>query len=140
MATWDTAASAYRTNIDGRQPTGRRMVSRCLSTADMKIRNAAGQRHNIVAFYAHGVVLTDKETGEVTPRIRLVMVRDDGKTISTFSEPCINAFSAIVRHLDNGPIDPPLCIEIREWPLGEGRSYCDLREVEPEPVAKPKKS
>ncbi len=131
MAVWDETSRAIRTSIDETTDEGRRLCSRVLMGADMKIRNAAGQTHPIIAFFAHGVMLKTPIAGEIVPKIRLVMIRQDGKTISTLSEPCIKAFAYLARCKGAGPWREPLWIEVREFPTGEGKSYCSLCEVAP---------
>lgn len=133
MARWDEKSKVMKTSIDDSKPEGRRLVSRCLAGADMKIRNAAGRRHRMVHFFAHVVLLQPKAEGELpTPKIRAVIVLDDGKTISTMSGPCIDGLAYIVNRAGPGPYDPPIEIEIKEVPMTAEQSYCVLFEAEPE--------
>lgn len=131
MAMWDSATNAIRTSIDDSQAEGRRLVSKCIMAADLGIRNAAKQVHEIVGYFCHGVTLKTPIEGELVPKLRLVMIRADGKTISTFSEPCIKAFAYLVRKLGQTPWKETLYIEVVEIPLGGEKSYCNLREVLP---------
>jgi Phage Single-stranded DNA-binding protein len=130
MARWDAGAQAVRTSIQISTPRGRALVSRCMETADLGIRNAAGQTWEIVDYYAHVVDLEIEDTGEVVTKIRLVMVCTDGKTISTVSEPCIKAFAFLASCYGQGPWNPPILIRVKENKGKRGHTYCTLSEVE----------
>ena len=132
MARWTNASKAVRTSIDPKQPRGRAMISKCMAAADKKIRNAVGDVHDIVDYFAHVVELADVQTGEVGMRIRLVLVKANGQTISTFSKACIEAFGFLAQFMGPGPWSPPMRIMIREQPGSNGHTYCELQEVMPE--------
>jgi hypothetical protein len=138
MARWDSSAAAISTNIDMTSSKGRAMMTRCLATADLKTRAAVGQVLEAVAFMAHPIEIEDKETGEITRKVRVVLVLKDGRTVSTSSRACVRAISVLARATQGGKWDPPIKIEVREFPLEGGRSYCDMREVPSEEGGKKK--
>lgn len=134
MARWSAASKAVKTSIDPKTPRGRAAISKCMASADKKIRNAVGDIHDIVDYFAHVVELADVNSGEVGLRIRLVMVKSNGQTISTFSKACVEAFGFLAQFMGPGPWEPPLRITIKEQPGSNGHTYCELQEVAPDPV------
>lgn len=129
MARWDQTSRAMKTSIDPREQRGRALISQCMEAADLNIRNAAGQIWPIVDFFAHEVELLVEETGEMTRKIRLVMVCSDGRMISTVSEPCIRTFAMLSQFYGPGPWEPPVMIRVREHKGKNGHTYCTLAEV-----------
>lgn len=140
MARWTEAAIAVKTNIPIDNPKGRAMTTRCLAQADLKIRSAVGQILAVVYYFAHVAEVTDTETGEVTKKVRVVMVLEDGRTVSTMSNACIRTLAVLSQHTKGQIWDPPILLEVREWPLEGGRSYCDMREVVREDRPRSKKA
>ena len=130
IAMWDEAAPLVRTNYDEGSKEGRIKISQGMFAADMKIRNAAKTVHKIVGYVAHAVNLATGVPGEILPRVRLVMFRDDGKTISTMSIPCVRSFAYIAAHAKPEDWQNGIEIDVQEFPLEGGKSYCNLREVD----------
>ncbi len=129
MMQWTNAAFAVATNIDGNEPEGRAMLTRCMSTADLKTRSAVGSVLEAEAFFAHVVEIADMETGEIAKKVRCVLVLTDGRTWSTTSRACVRTISVLAKATQGRQWNPPIRLEVREFPLEGGRTYCDLREV-----------
>lgn len=129
MMRWTDAAINVATNIDMQDEEGRAMLTRCMSTADLKTRNGIGLQIEAVAYFAHVVEITDTETGQIDKKVRAVLVLKDGRTFSTSSKACVRTISVLAKATQGKAWDPPLLLEVREFPLEGGRSYCDLREV-----------
>lgn len=129
IAQWSSAATAVSTNIDTKSDQGRALVTRCLSNADMKSRNAVGQILEAVAYFAHVIEVPDKKTGEILKKVRVVLVLNDGRTFSTTSKSCVRCVALIAASKNGKPWNPPILLEVREFPLEDGASYCDMREI-----------
>lgn len=131
IATWTTNAPIVASNVSQSSPAGRALVSRALATADLKTRSAVGQILEAVAFVAHSAQITDQQTGEIHHKTRCVLILKDGRTWSTMSQGCIRTIHYISHVTESKEWDPPIRLEVREFPLEGGKSYCDLREVLP---------
>lgn len=138
IAQWNTSQPKLATNLDMTTPSGRALMTRCLAKCSIKTRNAVGKIINVIGYVVHVAQLTDVETAEMTQRLRAVLVCDDGTLISTMSGPVLTTLCNIATLRGRGQWNPPSRLEIRQWDLEEGKSYCDLIEHEPEP-AKPTK-
>jgi hypothetical protein len=139
MARWSDAAIAVVTNIQQQTPKGRAIATRCLASADLKTRNVVGQQIRATHFFAHTVEITNTDTGEITKKVRVVLVLEDGRTVSTTSKACVRCLSVIAQATKGKAWDPPIILEVREFPTEDGRSYCDMREVPDEDVKQTKK-
>lgn len=133
IAQWEDNATAVAMSFSQESPETSQLVSRCMSTADLKTRSLVGQVVAVVGFFAHVAELTDAVTGEVQRKIRCVLVLDDGRTVSTMSKACVRQIAMFHRMRGGKPWDPPIYIETREFQLEAGKSYCDMREV-PKPT------
>lgn len=141
MMSWTRGTAIAHTNLDQTGPAGRVMVTRALATADIRTRQVVGQTIKVVGYVAHVAQLTDKITGEVSNKMRVVLFLEDGRTLSTMSAGCVRLVQYLGVTLGRQKWEPPILIETREFPLPEGKSYCDMREVMPdsETDAKPKR-
>lgn len=132
VAEWLSDTPLAASNLDQVGPAGRAMVTQAMATADLRTRSGVGHVIDLIGYVAHVAELTNKETGECTRKLRVVLFLADGKTLSTMSAGCIRAIRYIAKQMGDGKWDPPVRVEIREHPLEGGKSYCDLRELEPE--------
>jgi hypothetical protein len=140
IARWASSAEAIATNIDVKTEEGRILAGKCGGTADLKTRSVVKQVIVVTGFYAHIAELTNRLTGEVSRKIRVVLILDDGRTVSTMSGPCTNSLSKMIRMREKGFAKWPIHIETQEYPLEGGKSYCDMREVLPVATRNGKKS
>lgn len=129
MARWSEAAIAVVTNIKQDTPKGRALATRCLASADLKTRNVVGQKIAATHFFAHTVEVTNTDTGEISKKVRVVLLLIDGRTVSTTSKACVRCLSVIAQHTKGKEWNPPIVLEVREFPTDNGQSYCDMREV-----------
>ena len=129
IARWQNDAEAIATSIDVRTDDGRILAGKCGGTADLKTRNIVGQVIVATGFYAHVAEVANGETGEVMRKIRVVLILDDGRTVSTMSGPCARSLSKMIKLRADGHAKWPIHIETREYTLESGKSYCDMREV-----------
>lgn len=129
IAQWKDNTAAVATNITPDTPRGRGLMTRCLATADLKTRNAVGQHVEATHFFAHIAEVMNKQTGEVSQRVRVVLVLKDGRTLSTMSGGCVKALGLIASATHYAEWNPPIMLEFREFPTEDGKSYCDVREV-----------
>jgi hypothetical protein len=139
MMSWTRGTTIAHTNLDQSGPAGRVMVSRALATADLRTRSVVGQTIKVIGYVAHVAQLTDKITGEISNKMRVVLFLDDGRTLSTMSAGCVRLVQYLGVTLGRQKWDPPILIETREFPLPEGKSYCDMREVMPTSETPPAK-
>ena len=129
IARWEENPDV-RSNIALDTKEGATMMMRCLSTADMRVRNAVGQIVECVGYVAHMVEITDTETGEVADKTRVVLLLADGRTLSMMSRACVRAMRMLSRIMPAGRWEPPVRMEFKEYPLEGGKSYVDMRVVD----------
>lgn len=126
---WTESAEAVATSIDCTNEAGQVLLSKCMSTADLKTRSAVGQTLAVVGYVAHVAEVTS-EDGEVLRKIRAIILLDDGRTLSTMSKPCLRVIGRIAKMRGPGPWTPPAYVTVSEHPLAAGKSYCDMRQIE----------
>lgn len=133
LAKWSETTPTYVTNLDVSTPTGRAMLTQALAKATRKTRNMVGQRIEAIGFVVHEATVADSATGEYAIRLRGAIIDESGIVCSTMSGPVLSTLCALAKARGKGKWDPPSILEIREWPLEEGKSYCDMIEIAPEP-------
>lgn len=126
---WQTGSNALASNVPADHPDRDDFMVKVECNADRKTRNIVGQVIKVVAFLAHVVELTDKATGELRNKVRIVLLCDDGTTVSTTAGQPLRMISRIAKKRPEYPWMPPVEIETFEHAIEDGKSYCEMREA-----------
>lgn len=129
IARWIQGGPITATNMPQDGPQGRALVTQALSTPELRTRDVVGQPLSVVGYVVHIAELTDKITGEITRKLRAVLILEDGRMVSTMSAACIRTLHYLAKTAGKAKWEPPLILEIKTHPLEGGKSYCDMREI-----------
>lgn len=141
MLRWTNDSPVAASNLDQSGPAGRALVTQALASSDLRTRDVVGQTLEVVGYVAHVAEVEDPKTGECLTKLRVVMILNDGRQVSTMSAACIRTLRYLAKSMPTGRWEPPLRLQIKSHPLEGGKSYCDLRELPPDAATagKPKK-
>lgn len=110
IASWQSQASSILTSLQTDTPQGKEDFFKCNGTAKRLLKHCVGQPIAVRDWFIHEVQLTDQEDGETFPALRLVLVEDNGDTISTTSESVIRGWRHVVSMFGQRTFDPPVVI------------------------------
>lgn len=131
-------ATSIETSIDVGTPAGEQTFTRCMAKADRLAKQSVGQEITVAAYLAHEIELTNDETGEVLPAIRLVLVTPDGTTISTTSTTLIRGWFDAIALMGRNGYAGPWRIRIEAVPARRVGEYLQLAHVGRADAAVPK--
>lgn len=131
IARWETAGARIITNISNPTPADNVMIINALSVTDARTRDVVGQELPLIGYVAHTVEIVNKQTGEVSTLMRVVMILADGRLISTMSKGVVRTLGYLSKVNPTKKWTPPLMVKIESHPLPEGQSYCTLKQILP---------
>jgi len=117
-------------NIDVSGRAGLAIVLKCTSKPTVPAEELERTAFPVKYYYAHATEMTDQRTGEVTERVRLVLVSPEGETTSFVSFGVIHSLDTIRRYLGDGPYDPPLKVKVVRDKTRSGGEVAKLEMVE----------
>lgn len=126
LARWMSDTPTRVTNLAADDPLAEILVAKAMGVADRRTRACVGQPLRLTGYVVHPVELVNKETGEITVKLRCVLLTEDGGTISSMSGGVLRVLREVARSRGPKRWHPPVDAEIREYPLEAGASYCML--------------
>lgn len=120
---------AVLTNIPD-TPAGRALAFNAQSAADYKLLIGKPLRLRLTAYVVHLQECVDKETGEVYPVCRCVLVQQDGTTVASTGPAVRDRLAVLIRESGPGPWVPGLDVQLVARPCADGQGvWHDLLRV-----------
>jgi hypothetical protein len=98
-------------------------------TSDWKATDVLREPFEIKWYYVHIVDRIDKETGEVTDGVRLVLITPERKLISCSGSAVRRALAEIIRCKGPGPWTPAVPVILESQKGSNGHNYHIMRVV-----------
>lgn len=127
---WDESQASVRHAFNLATEQGKLNYIACLTGSDAEAQRSTDQELTIVGWLLHVVDRIDDDTGEVRKGLRLVLLTDQGKRISTGSGPLIDNWAHVVRMLSGAGEWPRLTLRLKAVKSSKGKwSYLQIDSV-----------
>lgn len=130
LSGWDSKKPMFVTNIADDDPKRDAIVVAALSNTTKTIRDAVNLELSVIGFVAHLAEVTQEDTGEVVKRQRVVLLCENGETVSAMSGPVIKVVQYFAQSRGKGRWNPPVKVRAKNNAMESGRSYVSLELID----------
>lgn len=109
---WQTDAVPVMSSLNLDDDNDAALYLKALGTPDGVASTSTNKEIKCVHWLLHEVELTNPESGECVPALRLVIIGPQGETISTCSEVLVNQWKHVLRVWKTWPANPPVTFQI----------------------------
>lgn len=111
------------TSVDVAKPTGKKLVMKAMNACEFKLVDEINKELKITDFVLHKVMLTNRDDGEITEAVRLVLVDDKGRCYECVAATIVNSFRMHVELYGAPPWHPARKMCVRKKQKGDRNIY-----------------
>jgi hypothetical protein len=111
------------TSLDVDSADGKRAFLTAQQDCDFRLVECVNQPIHVANYLVHDVELSNRETGELTPAVRLVLVDVNGKSYECVAATLLRSFQRIVYLYGRPPWNPPRVLTPKTKKKGEFSIY-----------------